>query len=126
MSQIEAVTPERAVRMMEEGAVLIDLRESKEHASENIPGACHQALSQLDDAHPACAGSTKLIFHCKSGARARMNAERLVAVSGDCEVYLLEGGIEAWKRAGLPTASSADEADYGRGGLIERMSSFFR
>ena len=126
MSQIETVTPERAVRMMQEGAVLIDIRENNEHASENIPGARHHALSQIDAAHPARAGDTVLIFHCKSGARTKMNAGRLAAASGACEVYLLAGGIEAWKRAGLPTANGADVTDHARGGLIERVSSLFR
>jgi rhodanese-related sulfurtransferase len=126
MSQIETVPPERAVRMMQDGAVLIDIRESNEHASENIPGARHHALSQIDAAHPAREGGTVLIFHCKSGARTRMNAGRLAAASGDCDIYLLEGGIEAWKRAGLPTANGTGETDHARGGLIDRVSSLFR
>jgi rhodanese-related sulfurtransferase len=112
--------------MMLEGAVLIDIRESNEHASENIPGARHHALSQIDAAHPVRNGDTVLIFHCKSGARTKMNAEHLAAASGNCEVYLLEGGIEAWKRAGLSTANGAGETDHGRGGLIGRVSSLFR
>lgn len=126
MSQIETVTPERAVRLMQDGAVLIDIRESNEHASENIPGARHHALSQIDAAHPVHEGDTVLIFHCKSGVRTKMNAGRLAAASGDCEVYLLEGGIEAWKRAGLPTANGGGETDHARGGLIDRVSSLFR
>jgi rhodanese-related sulfurtransferase len=126
MSQVETVSPERAVQMMQEGAVLIDIRESKEHASENIPGARHVALSQIDAAHPAREGDTVLIFHCKSGARTRMNAGRLAAAAGDCAVYLLEGGIEAWKRAGLPTANGANDKNHARGGLLERVASLLR
>jgi hypothetical protein len=46
-------------------------------------------------------GNEPVIFHCRSGNRTAANAERL---ANDCEgqAYLLEGGIEAWKAAGLP------------------------
>ncbi len=60
-----------------------------------------------------------------------MNAARLMRASGDCHVYLLGGGIEAWKRAGLPTSNStgrpaaAQGAPQG-GGLMDRISSLFR
>jgi rhodanese-related sulfurtransferase len=42
-----------------------------------------------------------LIFQCKSGARTGANAAKLAAVAG-CDAYILEGGIDAWKRANLP------------------------
>jgi hypothetical protein len=44
-----------------------------------------------------------VIFHCRSGARTAANAQRLAAAT-DCQAYLLEGGIDAWKKAGLPVA----------------------
>lgn len=126
MSEIETIIPARAMQMVQEGAVLIDIRERNEHASENIPGARHHALSQIDAAHPVRAGDTVLIFHCRSGARTRMNAKRLAAAAGECDVYLLGGGIEAWRRAGLPTISGAGETNHPQGGLIGRLSSLFR
>jgi rhodanese-related sulfurtransferase len=128
MSKVETVTPERAAKMMEEGAVLIDIREANEYARENVPGARHHALSQLDASHPAREGDTVLIFHCKSGARTNMNAAKLAARSGDCEVYLLGGGIEAWKRAGLPTSvqPAGSPPNANEGGLLTKLSGLFR
>ena len=127
MSKVETVTPERAVKMIDDGAVLIDIREANEYARENIPGARHHALSQLDARHPARDGDTVLIFHCKSGARTNMNAGKLAARAGECDVYLLGGGIEGWKRAGLPTsAGAAAPANAGEGGLLSRLSGLFR
>ena len=124
---MKTVTPERAVELINSGAVLIDIRESAEHAGENIPGARHHALSQIDTQHPVRAGDTVLIFHCKSGARTNMNAQRLAASSGQCEVYLLSGGIEAWKRAGLPTsAKPAAESGTNQSGFLNRLASLFR
>jgi rhodanese-related sulfurtransferase len=90
---------------MRDGAVLIDIREADEHARERIPGARHHALSRIDTENPARPGDDVLVFHCRSGARTRANAPRLLAAAGaGCQTYVLEGGIEAWKKAGLPTA----------------------
>ena len=100
MRAMQAISPDRAAQLMREGAVLVDIREADEHARERIPGARHHALSRLDADHPARPGDDVLIFHCRSGARTNSNAPRLAAVA--CEGYLLEGGIEAWKAAGLP------------------------
>jgi rhodanese-related sulfurtransferase len=129
MSKVETITPERATELVKQGAVLIDIRERNEYAGENIPGARHHALSQIDANHPARAGDTVLIYHCRSGARTRMNAGRLANASGDCEVYLLGGGIEAWKRAGLPTSAAPGRpanSNAPQGGLFNRLGSLFR
>ena len=127
MSKIETITPARAAELVKRGAVLIDVRETHEHAAEHIPGARHHALSQLDAQHPVQAGDNVLIFHCKSGARTNMHARRLAAKAGGCEVYLLGGGIEAWRRAGLPTASARASGGTGAaGGLLTKLSSLFR
>ena len=42
-----------------------------------------------------------VIFHCQSGMRTATNAGRL---AGTCkgEAYVLAGGLNAWKEAGLP------------------------
>jgi rhodanese-related sulfurtransferase len=103
MSTLKTISPEFAAQLMRDGAVLVDVREADEHARERIPGARHHALSRLDAEHPARPGDDILIFHCRSGARTQAHAPRL-AGSGECETYILEGGIDAWKKAGLPVA----------------------
>jgi rhodanese-related sulfurtransferase len=104
MSDMKSVAPARAAELMRQGAVLIDIREADEYARENIPGARHHALSRIDDETPIHAGDAVIIFHCRSGARTRGNVARLTAASGACDTYVLEGGLDAWKKAGLPVA----------------------
>lgn len=101
MTDLQAISPERAAELLRKGAVLIDIREADEHARERIPGARHHALSRLDAESPARAGDEVLVFHCRSGARTRGNAARLSAAA-NCDAYILDGGLDAWKKAGLP------------------------
>lgn len=90
-----------ARRLLDQGAVLIDIREADEHAREHVAGARHNPLSRLAPVEMP-AGKT-VIFHCRSGARTAANAARLRAAAS-CDAYVLEGGLDAWKKAGLPVA----------------------
>jgi rhodanese-related sulfurtransferase len=85
-------------------AVLVDVREPAEHARENIPGAILVPLSRFGahDFSRVCTSDEAVIFHCQSGARTAMHGRRL-AQCGIRDVFVLAGGIAAWKRAGLPT-----------------------
>lgn len=102
MSNLQTISPERASELVRKGAALIDIREADEHAREHIPGARHHALSRIDSETLVRKGDDVLVFHCRSGARTRSNAARLAAAAPACETYILDGGIDAWKKAGLP------------------------
>lgn len=96
---LQSIDPVHAKRLIDEGALLVDIREPDEHARERVPGARNRPLANLADLRT---GDAKVvIFHCRSGARTGANAERL-AGAVDCPAYLLEGGLDAWKQAGLP------------------------
>ena len=93
------ITATEAKRLVDQGALLVDVREINEYASENIPGARNEPLSRIG--RTPITGAPAVVFHCKSGARTRMNAHALAGCT-DAEVYILDGGIEAWKAAGFP------------------------
>jgi rhodanese-related sulfurtransferase len=102
---IPQISPVEAKRRLEAGtAVLVDIREPAEHARENIADARLVPLARLspDKFARERAAATAIIFHCQSGNRTCMNFDKLEAV-GLPEVYVLEGGLGAWKQAGLPT-----------------------
>jgi rhodanese-related sulfurtransferase len=80
------------------------VREPDEHARERIPGARNLPLSRLEEAELAVHQGRPVLFHCRSGARTQGNAARLAAKAGACEAYVVEGGLQAWKQAGLPVA----------------------
>lgn len=96
---LKHISAREAKRLVDGGAVLVDIREHPEYAAESIPGARNQPLSRLHS--PTENGAAVMVFHCKSGARTRMNAAALAKCAG-AEAYILDGGIEAWKAAGFP------------------------
>lgn len=99
---LKPVTAAEASRLVREaGASLIDIREPDEHARERIPGARSLPLSRLAELEEGGA----VIFHCRSGARSTAHAAELARCAGPREAMALAGGIEAWKRAGLPVAT---------------------
>ncbi|MBR0678155.1 DUF2892 domain-containing protein [Roseomonas alkaliterrae] len=102
---LKTITPEEAARLLrEECATLVDVREPDEHARARIPGARNLPLSRLEEAELALHEGKPVLFHCRSGARTAGHAARLAAKAGACEAYVVEGGLDAWKRAGLPVA----------------------
>ena len=102
---LPTLSPTEAKRLLDQGALLVDIREADEHARENIPDARLVPLSRLDQADLAHPEDQPVIFHCRSGARTQGNAPRLAAkVGGACDAFIIEGGIDAWKKAGLPVS----------------------
>lgn len=102
---IDPIGPARAVELIKQGAVLIDIREADEHARERIADALHRPLSTLsrvDSDAPA------VIFHCRTGNRTAANAAKLAAAA-NCEAYILEGGLDAWRAAGLPVRTDSTQ-----------------
>ena len=107
---LPAIKPADARRLLDSGALLIDIREVDEHAREKIPGARHLPLSKLDEIDLAVHQGKPVIFHCKSGARTQTNAPRLARKLGDaCEAFIVEGGLDAWRKAGLPVVTDRRE-----------------
>jgi len=100
------ISPQQAKQMLDEGAILVDIREPDEHAREHIADAKHIPLSLLDDADLNVHRGRPVVFHCRSGARTLGNASRLAAkLGGECQAYIVDGGLDAWRKAGLPVVT---------------------
>lgn len=101
-NEISQLTPQAVYELMKAGrARLHDVREEEEHRAERIAGARLTPLSRLDPRAFASTGEELVVVHCKSGKRGQDACNRLVAA--DCRrIAHMQGGIEAWKAAGLP------------------------
>lgn len=87
-----------------QGAVVIDVREPDEWARGIIPGAHPVARGVLE---PSVDGKVPLdatvVLYCAVGGRSAL-AGRSLQEMGFSAVENLEGGFDAWARAGLPVA----------------------
>lgn len=88
-------------------AVLVDIREPDEFARSHVKGAQSQPLSTWEKAHLTIEPNADVIFTCRSGMRTAGACDRLAArVNGDA--FVLNGGLDAWTKAGLPVETNAD------------------
>lgn len=107
---LPVLSPQQVKAHLAAGAKLIDIRDADEYAREHIPGARSVPLTTLQQpgALQAQSGET-LIFHCQSGARTSGNAALLAQAVTPADAYLLEGGIQAWKQAGMAVAEDKSQ-----------------
>jgi len=87
-----------------ESPVLLDVRTPLEYQEVHLPGSRLIPLDELDAGAVArehgSAGACVVI--CRSGSRAKKAADKLAA-AGMANLQILEGGMQAWAEAGLPT-----------------------
>ena len=96
--------------MSERQALVIDVREFDEYENEHIPGALLYPMSYLDGDYLPRITEAKVVVMCRTGQRSAVAAKQLMNEGLD-GVLDLEGGIEAWKEAGLETEGASLEDD---------------
>ena len=87
-------------QLVADGARLIDIRDPDEHARERIPGAVNLPIARIGE---LAVGSSPIVFHCRSGMRTAAQAHALLAAAHGAPCHILDGGVDAWRAAGLPT-----------------------
>lgn len=107
MSTLTKIDPKTVAEGLKSGRFhLIDIREPDEFAREHINGAVSIPLSRVEQADVKLEAGRTAVFHCKSGMRTEANCAKLSGrVAGDA--LILEGGLDAWKKAGLPVKENA-------------------
>ena len=95
-----------AQRLKAGRAVLVDIREPDEFARRHVKGALSRPISAFETAHLNIEPERDVVFTCRSGTRTQANCERLAARLGR-EAFILDGGLDAWAKAGLPLETDA-------------------
>jgi rhodanese-related sulfurtransferase len=114
-SRVTDATPEAVHAALQKGEImLVDVREPQEYAVERIHGALLYPLSTFDARSLPMEGR-KLVLHCGGGVRSMKAAHKLLD-AGHAQVTHVEGGLAAWKAAGLPVI----RIDPQTGRVIER------
>lgn len=98
-----AVTPQDAIRLMNRGAVVIDLRPAEQYAAGHLAGA-----RRMDGGQILKAGDTlkkykqkPLIVYDESGSLGGSTARQLKQ-QGFLQAFNLRGGLAAWRSDNLP------------------------
>src|SRR4051794_19217462 len=81
---------------------IVDVRENWEYARDHIPNATLTPLGQIISRPQEAITVDNVVFVCEVGQRSAVAAE-MAAALGMQHVYNLEGGMQAWRTAGLPT-----------------------
>ena len=83
---------------------IVDVRENWEYARDHIPNAMLTPLGQIIARPQEAITLDNVVFVCEVGQRSAVAAEMAAAV-GMQHVFNLEGGMQAWRNAGLPVES---------------------
>lgn len=106
----ESIGPMDAVRLMNQGALLLDVRTQAEFDAGHIRDARHLPQEQL-----ASSGETLkkykekvVVACCESGMRSGA-AARVLRTQGFTKVVNLRGGLQAWRAENLPLVKGGDK-----------------
>ena len=119
LKPIDAVA---AARLRDKGALMVDVREPGEYARSRIPQSQNMPLSRFEATALPAGPKQPVVFYCASGNRTNVARARLAAKAGGLDSYVMDGGISAWGRAGLPLESgrAAGEGQAPGRGLLAR------
>jgi sulfur-carrier protein adenylyltransferase/sulfurtransferase len=127
-SEISEIDPSEVKELLQEGAVIVDVRETEELASGLLPGAKHVPRSYLETRIEGIVSdrSAHVILYCASGNRSAYGARTLREDMGYEHVQSMKGGIALWKDRGyevdVPRTLSAEQRDrYSRHLLIPEI-----
>jgi molybdopterin/thiamine biosynthesis adenylyltransferase/rhodanese-related sulfurtransferase len=127
-SEISEIDPSEVKELLQEGAVIVDVRESEELAAGLLPGAKHVPRSYLETRIEGIVPdrSAHVILYCASGNRSAYGARTLRDDMGYEHVRSMKGGIALWKDRGyevdVPRTLTAEQRDrYSRHLLIPEV-----
>lgn len=103
MAEIRNVLPDDALRMADEGALLLDVREVEEWTAGHAPAATLIPMSTLSDRAAEIPRDRVVVCVCKVGGRSAAVTDALTQAGW--EAVNLAGGMEAWAAAGLPVVT---------------------
>ena len=97
------VTPTEAVRLVDAGALLLDVREDHEWQAGHAPEATHLPMSRIGAEVGQLPTDRLIVCVCHVGARSAAVAEALT--NAGFSAANLVGGMDAWAAQGLPVVN---------------------
>jgi rhodanese-related sulfurtransferase len=105
---VSTVDVKQGALLQNRGALLIDVREPDEYAQGHAPGSMSIPLGQLEQRLNEIADykNKPVAVICHSGRRSAQ-AAKLLDKAGFSAITNVDGGMLAWKKAGLPVTPGA-------------------
>ena len=103
-----ALSAMQAVRLMNQGALVIDLRSKELYDAGHIVEARHVPVAELESQADTLKKwrDKSVITYCDSGADGASAARSLMKL-GFTKVFNLQGGLNAWVKDNMPLAKTA-------------------
>ena len=103
LSGVDLLGPRETVRMMNDGAVMVDIRAAPDFSNGHILGARNipavnigERLTELEKYR-----DQPLVLCCNTGNES-VRTGRTLKMQGFKKIYCLQGGLQAWRTANLP------------------------
>ncbi len=109
---IDATEAERRMREDPDGPILLDVREPAEFTEVRAPGAVTLPMSAFQARLGELPADRPLMVVCHLGSRSQAVAGFLIR-AGRTDVVNVDGGMDAWERAGLPVRRGTLAPDEG-------------
>ncbi len=108
--------PEEALLKIKEGALLVHTLPAEHFAKTHLPDAANVCVYQvtfLNDMRTICADKDRVVILYGSSSHSldAVTAAEKLRSSGYRQAFILDGGIAAWRAAGLPVEGAAEEVD---------------
>ncbi|MFZ4524775.1 MAG: rhodanese-like domain-containing protein [Chlorobium sp.] len=119
MDNAHEVSPNKALALIQKGALLVDVREPGEVAKKSfdVSNIMQIPLRELQKRFHEIPLDRKVIIACYSGSRSLM-ATRFLMKQGYTQAVNMQQGIARWEREGLPIKSELKQQP---GSLLERF-----
>ncbi|UWX57105.1 rhodanese-like domain-containing protein [Chlorobaculum sp. MV4-Y] len=123
-NSVKDVTPSIALSMIKKGALLVDVRETREieRKAFDVSDFMSVPMSSFQSQLHEIPANRKVIIACHSGNRSSM-ASRILVNHGYKNVHNLQNGIIRWEREGLPIRKKTAESPFAWMGKMFRRTS---
>lgn len=91
-----AISPREAKTLIDQGAVLLDVRTTDERKLACIPGSMHIPIAELGERRGELPRGKIVVTHCHHGVRNLFAANMLRRYG--IEAKSMDGGIDRWSR----------------------------
>ena len=107
-SSFASISSQDLIRLMNQGALVLDIRKSEEFALGHVNGAKHLPSEQILTAGDSFKRfkDKPVVVYCDSGSLAAA-AVRQLNQQGFTKAFTLRGGFSGWRAENLPVAKAA-------------------